>query len=329
MIAPSTDREPVLDLSFPLTGLHLPADHGYLLYAALTTAEPELHHRVDYGVHPIAGLPLPGRRLQLTPRSRLVVRTPAGLLGLLVRLGGRTLLVGEDRVTLGAPQIRTLRPAPVLRSRLVVIRGFTEPEPFLEAARRQVEALGCRGELELAQPQRSVRLEGRTPGRPGPVRRTLRNPPLRPRPSVHGADSRAAAAGGRAGAVDGLGRRCRRQRRGRGLLRGAGGRAGDLRRHRGLLQPTATPHWARVPVAGRVRAGCRGVGGASGGRPWRRGASHRRAPAVHGGGGVRGQVGLSSPWDRCDARQSRASRPNCPLSTEPGDPHAQRGRPRR
>ncbi|HZV49604.1 MAG TPA: type I-MYXAN CRISPR-associated protein Cas6/Cmx6 [Candidatus Dormibacteraeota bacterium] len=174
MIAPSTDREPVLDLSFPLTGLSLPADHGYLLYAALTTAEPELHHRVDYGVHPIAGLPLPGRRLQLTPRSRLVVRTPAGLLGLLVRLGGRTLLVGEDRVTLGAPQIRTLRPAPALRSRLVVIRGFTEPEPFLEAARRQLEALGCRGELELAQPQRSVRLEGRTPGRPGPVRRTLR-----------------------------------------------------------------------------------------------------------------------------------------------------------
>src|SRR5579875_2280383 len=153
MIAPSTDREPVLDLSFPLTGLSLPADHGYLLYAALTTAEPELHHRVDYGVHPIAGLPLLGRRLQLTPRSRLVVRTPAGLLGLLVR---------------------PLRPAPTLRSRLVVIRGFTEPEPFLEAARRQLEALGCRGQVEQAQPQRSVRLEGRTPGRPGPVRRTLR-----------------------------------------------------------------------------------------------------------------------------------------------------------
>ncbi len=174
MIAPSADREPILDLSFPLTGLGLPADHGYPLYAALSAAEPELHRRVDYGVHPVAGLPLPGRRLQLTPRSRLVVRTPAGLLGLLVRLGGRTLVVGEDRVTLGAPQIQALRPAPALRSRLVVIRGFTEPEPFLEAARRQLEALGCQGELELARPRRPVRLEGRTPGRSGPVRRTLR-----------------------------------------------------------------------------------------------------------------------------------------------------------
>ncbi len=84
MIAPQAGREPILDLSFPLTGLHLPADHGYLLYAALSTAEPELHRRVDYGVHPVAGLPLPGRRLQLTHRSRLVVRTPTGLLGLLV-----------------------------------------------------------------------------------------------------------------------------------------------------------------------------------------------------------------------------------------------------
>jgi hypothetical protein len=57
MIAPWADGEPILDLSFPLTGLGLPADHGYPLYAALSAAEPELHRRVGYGVHPVAGQP--------------------------------------------------------------------------------------------------------------------------------------------------------------------------------------------------------------------------------------------------------------------------------
>lgn len=169
----SIGDDPVVDLVFPVTGLEVPADHGYLLYAALSAALPDLHDRTDYGIHPIAGLPVGERRLRLTRRSRVVVRLPASAIPVAVRLGGRPIVVGSDRLTLGAPRVRPLRPSPTLHSRIVVIRGFTEPEPFLDAARRQFAALGCHGSLDLLWPVRPRRLEGATPGRIGPIRRTV------------------------------------------------------------------------------------------------------------------------------------------------------------
>ncbi|MFH1918301.1 MAG: type I-MYXAN CRISPR-associated protein Cas6/Cmx6 [Planctomycetota bacterium] len=54
-----------------------------------------------------------------------------------------------SRIRIGVPQTRVLVPAARLYSRLVVIKGFLDPEPFLEAARRQLAALEIRGEPSL------------------------------------------------------------------------------------------------------------------------------------------------------------------------------------
>jgi CRISPR-associated protein Cas6 len=52
---------------------------------------------------------------------------------------------------LGAPQIYLLKPTPTLYARIVTIKGFTEPEPFLDAVCRKLDELGVKGEPVVGQ----------------------------------------------------------------------------------------------------------------------------------------------------------------------------------
>jgi CRISPR-associated protein Cas6 len=49
----------------------------------------------------------------------------------------------------GVPRVRSLIPAPALIARIVTIKKFITPAPFLEAVRRQLDALGIAGEAQL------------------------------------------------------------------------------------------------------------------------------------------------------------------------------------
>jgi len=45
-----------VDLTFLIRAAHpIPADHGYLLYAAVSRALPAIHQGNGYGIHPIGG----------------------------------------------------------------------------------------------------------------------------------------------------------------------------------------------------------------------------------------------------------------------------------
>ncbi|MGH9899965.1 MAG: type I-MYXAN CRISPR-associated protein Cas6/Cmx6, partial [Pyrinomonadaceae bacterium] len=50
---------------------------------------------------------------------------------------------------LGLPVTRPLEPAPSLYARVVTIKKFTEPEPFLEAVNRKLDQFGIKGRAEL------------------------------------------------------------------------------------------------------------------------------------------------------------------------------------
>ena len=84
---------PYLSVAFPVQGTHLPADHGYPLYAAITHLLPALHSAPWLGIELISGIPW-------------------------------------DKG-------------------IVTIKSFTEPEPFLDAARRQLTTLSIDATLEL------------------------------------------------------------------------------------------------------------------------------------------------------------------------------------
>jgi len=149
---------PTVDLAFPLTSAGtIPADHGYTLYAAISRILPELHESNDVGIHPIRGRQVGNRQLALGSQSWLILRTDAERIARLIAVAGKSLNIAGTAVLVGIPQVRLLRPAASLRSRLVVIKTQNAPaatsltgEIFQQAARRQLDALGVSPAVKLA-----------------------------------------------------------------------------------------------------------------------------------------------------------------------------------
>ncbi len=147
----------MIDLSFPLLGSSLPCDHGYELYAALSRLLPALHDgSFSCRISPVRGMYSGERLLHLDPRySRLRLRLSLDGIPRLLPLAGKPLEVGGHRLRLGVPQVWALVPAPALAARLVTIsvakpeRAPPEPSEFLDAVRRQLDALGIAGEAGI------------------------------------------------------------------------------------------------------------------------------------------------------------------------------------
>lgn len=131
-----------LDLFYRLQGSIIPADHCYALYGAISRIAPQLHAEPDLGIQPINGRAVGSRVLALTPQSRLRLRLSPELVPLALRLAGKSLDLDGVKVRVGVPTPRLLAPYPDLYSRLVVIKGFTEPDGFVAAAARQLNAMG-------------------------------------------------------------------------------------------------------------------------------------------------------------------------------------------
>jgi CRISPR-associated protein Cas6 len=150
LTAPATDAPPTIVVHFPAQGRQLPTDHGYALYSAITRHLPSIHGAPWVGIELLSGVPWREGIIVLPTRgATLRLRIPADRYGHVIPLAGRRLDISGHPIRLGIPTARPLTPAPSLYARSVTIKKFTEPEPFLEAARRQLDALGLTATLEL------------------------------------------------------------------------------------------------------------------------------------------------------------------------------------
>ena len=140
---------PSIDLAFRLTGSAVPVDHGYALYAALSRILPDVHTAKDIGVQPIRGIYSGNGTLHLADFSRLILRLPDEQIRAYLKLAGKRLAVDDHPLSVGVPEVRTLRPVVRLRARLVTIKGFLQEEEFLEAVKRQLEQLDIKGQAHL------------------------------------------------------------------------------------------------------------------------------------------------------------------------------------
>jgi CRISPR-associated protein Cas6 len=168
---------PVVDLAFRITGDRIPADHGYALLGAVSRIIPAVHGSDTIGVHPIGGRAVGNRMLALYGSSRLVFRLNSERIAEVLAVAGKQLELDGHTIRVGVPETRALIPAARLRSRLVVIKGFLEPDPFLAAVQRQLDELEVRGLPALVRRQMPRSLEGHseaTPDRCPFIRRTLR-----------------------------------------------------------------------------------------------------------------------------------------------------------
>lgn len=130
-----------IDLSFPVYGTELHADHNHRLLAGISNKFPILHELKEFSINTITGIPDKQGKIKLTKKSKLYLRLPVEAIAHVYSLAGEKLTIGEYTIQLGNPELQTLKPVDTLRARLVTIKGYKEPEQFLLAAERQLKAL--------------------------------------------------------------------------------------------------------------------------------------------------------------------------------------------
>jgi CRISPR-associated protein Cas6 len=144
------DVVPRVDIAFRLTANLIPRDHGYALFGALGRLLGDLHGARWLAVHPIAGAPRPDGLLAIHPqRGELCLRVEPAEIPRVLPLSGKHLDIEGHAAKAGAASVRALAPAHALAARIVVIKGFTEAEPFRAAVERQLSSLGVRARVEI------------------------------------------------------------------------------------------------------------------------------------------------------------------------------------
>jgi CRISPR-associated protein Cas6 len=172
---PEGENMPKIDVWYRIRGGKIPADHGYHLFSVLSRAVPCIHEDAEIGIYPIPGKPQKDRSIELLPNSALGLRVSVEQLQHILPLVGKELDISGFKIKVGNPQIQNLIPSPRLYSRLVIIKGYMDPEGFLGAANRQLKELGVRGRVSLVfQPQIAQENKDKKTGTRSPfLRRTL------------------------------------------------------------------------------------------------------------------------------------------------------------
>ncbi|MBV9386239.1 MAG: type I-MYXAN CRISPR-associated protein Cas6/Cmx6 [Chroococcidiopsidaceae cyanobacterium CP_BM_ER_R8_30] len=141
--------EPFVELSFSIRGTLLPADHNYALFAALVHLNSDIRKHPDISILSIPGFGDKKGKILLTEQSCMRIRVPVSKISMVYRFAGKHLTLGKHEIQLGIPETYMLRPVEILRARIVTIKGYTQPEPFIEAAKRQLAYLGISGEISI------------------------------------------------------------------------------------------------------------------------------------------------------------------------------------
>jgi CRISPR-associated protein Cas6 len=163
----------VVDAVFAIECRSLPVDHAYALSQAVQAALPWFGDEPQAGLHTIhgaasgAGWQRPegdDAQLQLSRRTRLVLRLPAHRLADAAALSGRTLDVAGSRMRVGRLSARPLLRIASLFSRSVIFAGAADESAFLAVATEALRVLGvevstmlCGRDVTLATPGRTYR----------------------------------------------------------------------------------------------------------------------------------------------------------------------------
>ena len=163
----------VVDAVFAIECRSLPVDHAYALSAAIQAALPWFADEPQAGLHTVhgaasgAGWVRPEGEeavLQLSRRTRLVLRLPGHRMADAAALTGQTLDIAGCPLRVGRLSTRPLLRIASLFSRSVIFEGAADEAAFVAAANEGLCALGvsastmlCGREVALATPQGAYR----------------------------------------------------------------------------------------------------------------------------------------------------------------------------
>jgi len=163
----------VVDAVFAIECRSLPVDHAWALSAAIQSALPWFAGEPQAGLHTVhgaasgAGWVRPEGEdalLQLSRRTRLVLRLPGHRLADAAALTGRTLDVAGSPMRVGRLVPRPLLRIASLFSRSVIFEGAGDEAAFVAAANEGLRSLGvetstmlCGRDVTLATPEGAYR----------------------------------------------------------------------------------------------------------------------------------------------------------------------------
>jgi CRISPR-associated protein Cas6 len=158
----------VVDAVFAIECRSLPVDHAWALSAAIQAALPWFADEPQAGLHTVhgaasgAGWVRPegeDARVELSRRTRLVLRLPMGRVADAAALTGRTLDVSGSPMRVGRMVPRPLQRIASLFSRSVLFQASADEAQFAAAAAKGLRALGiepltmlCGRDVTLATP---------------------------------------------------------------------------------------------------------------------------------------------------------------------------------
>jgi|TARA_Y100000310_G_scaffold343695_1_gene452535 CRISPR-associated protein Cas6 len=143
--------ETVIDLVFRTEGRQLPADHAWTLSRAVTRALPWLEDEAHTGIHLIHGAqsgngwqqPADNGVIELSARTRFVLRVPETRVPAARALSGQTLEIDRHALTLLGARVRPLTPFATVLARHIRVTETTTDEPvFLEHTAQWLGELG-------------------------------------------------------------------------------------------------------------------------------------------------------------------------------------------
>ncbi len=165
----------IVDLVFKIHGRDLPTEHGYALFRALATIFPWIESDPRTGVHLIHGAesgngwirPADHQLLQLSKRTRLVLRLPRERVDSARSLSGQAIEIEGHHFEVGPARVRPLNPISTVFARHIAIAAQTDPEEqFLCWAAEQLDELAIPARKMLCGKRREIQL----PGGPLPTR---------------------------------------------------------------------------------------------------------------------------------------------------------------
>lgn len=167
------DDDEIVDAVFAIECRSLPVDHAYALSQAIQAALPWFADEPQAGLHAVHGAASGSgwmrpegddALLQLSRRTRLVLRLPERRMRDAAALAGRTLDIAGWPMRVGRLSPRPLARIASLFARGVLLAGAVDEQDFLAAAARELGALGiaagtllCGRDVTLATPQRTYR----------------------------------------------------------------------------------------------------------------------------------------------------------------------------
>jgi CRISPR-associated endonuclease/helicase Cas3 len=150
MMNPNEPPSLRVDIAFRVSAQgHVPLEHGYLLFATLSHHDRQFHEASWLAVHPLAGQSL-GTTLTLRPGTpALRLRVPPEKIPAVAPLTGKTLELAGTKILIGVSQLYMLRPSVQLVSRIVTIKGYTEPGPFEERVKKELDSRRIKATVEV------------------------------------------------------------------------------------------------------------------------------------------------------------------------------------